>query len=47
MKTCLKKDLLRTNDYQAPEAEVIQCSIEKNIMSDPGAEIDPGDPFGD
>ena len=47
MKTSLKNDSVRTNDYQMPETEVIQFSIEKNIMSDPGAEIDPGEEFGD
>ena len=47
MKTSLKNDSVLTNDYQTPETEVIQFSIEKSIMSDPGAEIDPGEGFGD
>ena len=36
-------------EYSAPEIRVLKICIEKNLLdaSNPGAEIDPGDPFGD
>lgn len=42
------KETVSREQYVTPETETVQIKVETSILTNsPGAQIDPGNPFGD